>query len=337
LSKYKIRFLQPDEYNLWDDFVDLTPQGTLFSKTYWLRNTAIQFNILGCFKESRLVAGVPFEVKDVAWFKILRNPKLTQFLGFHFQGTQDETINDVEQANIIDEMLHFLKKKYTYMAFNNHFSLTDMRPFIWKDFSIEVRYTYVINLLDIDRAYSNLGSSIKNYINKGKRNNIKISPSDDIKSFYELHKATYTKQGLQCPESFDQIQTLYQELKKKGEALIYAAQDPHEQILSMAFIVWHGRIAYCLMAAINEKYRDARSSDLLYWTIMQELVKINVETFDLYGANIPSIASFKRNFGGDLIHYFRVKKATSRSFEIIYHDIEFIKTCWHSFFKKNKF
>ncbi len=49
MSDYICRILDVTEYDRWDEFVDLSPQGMLFHKSYWLGVSEIDFRIYGCF------------------------------------------------------------------------------------------------------------------------------------------------------------------------------------------------------------------------------------------------------------------------------------------------
>jgi hypothetical protein len=326
-SKYEIRFLKPEEYDLWDKFVDESPQGTIFSKTYWLSNTAQKFSITGCFRDSILIAGIPFEEKKKGPLKFLRNPKLTQFLGFHFNKTKEFQGNNelFEEKNIVLEILRFLEKQFNFIAINNNYLINDIRPFIWNDYHVEVRFSYMIKLDNINQIYQNMEYRVKYDVKKCEKSNIIIKPTDDLQTFYDIHASTYKMQNLKCPESFEQIKKLYLNLKKLGEAQLFFAQNNND-ILSTSLIVWHEKVAYYLMGGVNRDFRHFGSSNFLMWYILQELAKKNVDFIDLYGANSPRIALFKRGFGGKLDHYFRVLKFTTVPLEILYQGGKFIQS-----------
>ena len=57
MGNFKFRNLEKNEYEMWNEFVDKSPQGSIFAKTFWLDAVGTKYNILGCFdKGDRLVA-----------------------------------------------------------------------------------------------------------------------------------------------------------------------------------------------------------------------------------------------------------------------------------------
>ena len=55
------------------------------------------------------------------------------------------------------------------------------------------------------------------------------------------------------------------------------------------------------MAGADPSHRDSGATSLLYWKVMEGTTRAR---FDFVGANLASIAFFKRGFGGDLVPYF---------------------------------
>lgn len=43
MGKLTIRYLEKGEYDIWDEFVDESLYGTIFSKSYWLQKVSSNF------------------------------------------------------------------------------------------------------------------------------------------------------------------------------------------------------------------------------------------------------------------------------------------------------
>ena len=83
INNYDIAVLQHyDNLEKWDDLVDLSPQGTLFCKSWWLRAVCQEnFEIPVIKRAEILVAGLPIPYTVKGAKKIVRMPYPTQALG----------------------------------------------------------------------------------------------------------------------------------------------------------------------------------------------------------------------------------------------------------------
>ncbi len=306
--------MQTNESNLWNEFVDNSPQGSICSKTFWLNCVCEKYNIVGCFKNDELVGGIAFEEKKVMGFSALRSPMLTQSLGIIYK--DNSAMNPIKrislERDILEEILSLLESRYKRIAINNHFTVQDIRTFTWRDYRPFIRYSYIIDLTEINITYSNFESRNKGDIKKSKKNDIEIFSTDNVKLFFDLHKLTYERQNLKCPISYSKTKIIFTALNTLSKCKIYFAKDPQGNICSTIFVAWDNDVAYYLMGASHPNFRSYGSVSLALWTAMQELAEMGIKHFDLYGANTPSIAFFKRGFGGELKQYYRLEKYNSR-------------------------
>jgi len=82
LSNITVRYLASSEYEMWDEFVGISPQGTIFSSSLWLRLSGFSFRILACLDgNDNLIGGLAFVEKKVGRIKIITSPPLTPFQG----------------------------------------------------------------------------------------------------------------------------------------------------------------------------------------------------------------------------------------------------------------
>lgn len=60
---------------------------------------------------------------------------------------------------------------------------------------------------------------------------------------------------------------------------------------------------YFLDGASLREYQKLRANNLIQWHIISWAASNGLRTYDMVGANIPSIARFKRGFGGIEVQY----------------------------------
>lgn len=130
--------------------------------------------------------------------KLYRNPKLTPQLGvilFKPQEKQKYCSVLSKQMEITEALIRNLPK-FKQFKFNFNYNYTNFLPFIWKGFSVNVNYTYVIeDLTDLDKVHSNFDYDVKYMIKKAHKNNLKVTDGFGIKEFYEVNKKLLIDKG----------------------------------------------------------------------------------------------------------------------------------------------
>lgn len=263
------------------------------------------FQILGCYRGGELVAGLPFETVQIGPIRIVKNPKLTQFLGVLFHpGIQDESI----RHDILKQIIQTLEKQNHRIAINCHYSVKDIRPFVWGKYRVITRFSYLVDLSNPDEFHERFESRTKYEIRKAEKNKIEIVSEDNILQFNALHRLTFERQNRKCPIPDGVVQSLYDALKERENVHLLFAKDADGCYTSSVFIMTDRNKAYYLMGANHPDFRGTGSGTLLLWETMKRLHEEGIREFDLYGANTPSISFFKRGFGGRIETYFRLEK-----------------------------
>lgn len=78
MKKITIKYLDKDEYDIWDKFVEESPYGSIFSKSYWLEKVSNEFRILVAEENNKIVGGIAL---PSMYGKLYKDPKLTPQLG----------------------------------------------------------------------------------------------------------------------------------------------------------------------------------------------------------------------------------------------------------------
>ena len=113
----------------WDEFVEASPQGTIFSLTKWL-DLFGDYELLGYYKNGNLTGGI-----------VLQKPMpLTPFQGVLVKPTEGKYTTRMSLENEVAEALIPAIGRTT---FSNHYNFIDIRPFLWHGFSSTIKYTYV--------------------------------------------------------------------------------------------------------------------------------------------------------------------------------------------------
>ncbi|MBI2559328.1 GNAT family N-acetyltransferase [Candidatus Woesearchaeota archaeon] len=311
-----VRILKKDEYGMWDDFVEDSEQNSVFSKSFWADNICIhtknKFHIYGVFnKNNELVAGLPIYSRRKGMFVIAIYPPITPFMGVVYARRKTDNFSKIEsyQKEVVSALNERVKKDFGYITLALHPSVIDVRPFKWENWTIDMAYTYYVNLSDMGLLWKQLDKSTKYDIKKAEKNDLVFFESDEIKDFYQIYSGTYSRQKMTAPVSENFIYGLYKTLKPKNLCKLYFVKKGSELIAS-SLVVFDSNMAYYLLAASNHEFKQYKASSLLLWKILED-VSSKYKEIDLVGANTPKIISFKRGYVSKLVPYYVISKTSS--------------------------
>jgi len=317
-DNYSIRYLNENEFNLWDDFVEECESGSLFNKTYWLRDIyrskKATLRIVGCFdKNNDLIAGFAFGHKrKFNIFPIIIPPSLTPINNIVFK-ERDTRFNSKRESyyfRVFSQIIEFLEKYYKIISFTFPINFVDVRPFLWKNYREEIRYTYFSDISDLDNVFSNFDSDIIRRIKKTKELSFQIDTGKDItniETFYTLQELSFRKQHHHFQLTREQFIDFLKVLTSKEKAKVYTIHLDQKPVASHV-ILFDKNIAYYWLAGSDPLYLKTGINQLLLWEAIKDIRKTGIKCFDFVGANTSTIAKYKGTYNFKLYPYFNLYK-----------------------------
>lgn len=301
----EVRYLREDEFAPWDNFVDASPQGSLFAHSWWLQAIGGDTRVLACFKNGRICAGIPLHFESHYGLKFCRMPKLTPLWGVLLPPRQGKRVNVASEENgLLKNLATALKKhKFFFQFFNPEFD--NWLPFFWQGYSQTTRYTYRIALSDLDCVWQELGHNARNQIRSAQRLGVAIHTCDSHQVF-AMEEETYRRQGLRVPHTGEYLNRLYSAAKERGSGECWAAVDPAGAVHCAAFSVWDAKAMYALVLG-NSEQRNSGATSLLEWHMLQFAAQKS-KVFDFCGSYVEGIERFVRSFGGTRIPYYQITR-----------------------------
>lgn len=321
MTKLNAVLLRPDQFNMWNSFVDESPQGDVFCYSWWLDViTKSNFKIYAVFHKDTIIAGMPLALDEN---RKVNEPPLTRTLGVLYKdqaylSLQKQISN---QRRWLSALLNFLPLN-EFVQMSMHHNFTDWLLFRWKGFSQTTRYTYLIDYNDekYKDLYKNLNRGRKESIKKAKKSGIHIEQTDDIALMYKYESMSFQRQGLNFKMSFNELVLLDKQIKKNIERVVFKATDNMNRIHAMVYVVFNKRSAYALLSGGNPVFRKSGGHTLAMWEAMKYF-KDKVDIFNFGGSDLESIERHLKGFGGVLTPYFHIyneKQLWSRN-NIWYH------------------
>lgn len=304
----KVRILQKDEYDRWDKFVDESPQGGLFSKSYWLKNVCENdFKLCILENEKEIFAGIA--LTNFSKNKV-KMPILTQSTGILFRKmdgikNQKKLTNEKEYTNLLFD---FILEKLKIVEFNLNFNpnYNYWLPLFWKKFKQTTRYTYMIDYskTNLEELFKSFSKGHKWTLNKiKKREDIYIFETENFGETYEVLKKTYERQQKKIGYTKEKIEKIYKDLKNRNEIKIFNISNKgDEKIQATIICIYNEKEAYYWLGGSDDEYRNNGVHTYLIWYVINYFSKIS-KKFNFGGSMIEEVEKNFRNFGGELVPY----------------------------------
>ncbi|NKB70149.1 MAG: GNAT family N-acetyltransferase [Candidatus Latescibacteria bacterium] len=302
-DSYEIRPLEAGP--VWDDFVHRANGGTVFSTDAWLhcaqRCLGGQIRRYGCFKNGRLTAGVSGLARTRLGLRSLSTPPLTPHGGLLLApvASKGPAKTEAEWNRATDELVAYLQGHYHHTHLVLSPAIADIRPFTWKGWSHRARYTYQFQLGDEDSLWERLERRTRTVIRKAEKSDFRVRQTDDLDLFRRQYESIYSRQG-GAPAAAATVQHFVGEVLAAGLGRALVVESAAGQAAAIVVFVHGFDTVYAWQAGADPAQNNSGALSLLYWRLLVQAPRAH---FDFVGANLPSIAHFKRGFGGDLVPY----------------------------------
>ena len=298
----EVKYLDKNEYSVWDAFVDYSPQGFIFDYSWWVDIlTKGDFKICALFDDDHIiVAGMVLPYFKDGFIKI---PILTQSMGILFEDMskrnnmrlQKQITTQKEYTNAIWDFIEADIKKI-YLHFNYHYDYWS--PLYWKGCEQTTRYTYVIDYSGYvpSEEFKRFSKGHKWILNKvEKKSDLKVVETDNVDEYLQESLKTYERQGTTRIYSDELIKDLFAALKERGMAKIFKCVDGENKIHGITFFIYNKREAYYWLGASDANLRESGGHTFLVWYAIQYFAD-KVETFNFGGSMIEAVEKNFKNF-----------------------------------------
>ena len=302
----EIRYLRPDELGLWDEFVNASPQGSLFTRSWWLHAVGDDTRVLAYFKTGRIIAGIPLHFEKRWGLRFCRMPQLTPIWGLllpPLTGKKAKIASEEDQ--ILGTMAKALKKE-TFFSQTFHSEFNNWLPFSWEGYGQRTRYTYRLSVQELDQVWQEMAQNVRKQINSAKRIGITVVPCGP-EQVSKLEQETFRRQGLRMPHTSEYLNRLYSAAKERDSGECLAAVDPAGNVHSAAFFVWDAQTTSALALGNSIEFRNSGAASLIHWHMIQCAAERS-KTYDFCGSNIEGIERFIRSFGGSRVPYYQITR-----------------------------
>ncbi len=311
-NKYKVS--KVSDYDLWNKFENNSPQSSIFSSI----ESILTFNKnLDLFSISK-----GDEVKCMVYLytegkKITRLPLIYSGILFQAQKNQKNSRYLAEKFKLTEIFIDSILNQYQSTDLNLHYNFEDIRPFLWFNyhelnqpkFKTEVKYTSLINLKErsLEDLFKSLDDVKQRDIKKAiKDENYKINFDLDLKKLKKLYLKTMKKNNSDfVDKNLEKLMIFYEKIYQNGKAFQTNIIFKNKVIYSN-FFSYHNKTACYLLGAGDQDVKERLGGTYSLWKSIEKCYEKKLDYIDLEGVNSPQRGSFKINFGGDLVNYYRL-------------------------------
>jgi hypothetical protein len=287
-------------------FVDDSPQGIMYCKTWWLEATAPgRWEVLLVRSGGEIKAAWPLVYADRG--RGVGMPTLTQKLGVLFARSAARYAKRLgEEIAFCDLMLDQIPASSAIRQ-NFHEEFTNWLAFMWRGFEQTTRYTYIFDDLDnVGEYMSRMADDCRQRIKKAAKE-LSLSETDDLRLMYDINALTFQRQGVACPFSFEVVERIHAACLAHAGARILIAKDAAGNIHACDYMIYDDRCAVSLIQGADPRFRKGGAQRLLDWDSINFAATVS-KRFDFEGSVLPGVEPYNRGFGARQTPYFVLRR-----------------------------
>lgn len=204
--------------------------------------------------------------------------------------------------------------------------ITDVRPFTWRGFQVDIRYTYILNL---PYSVSLASKAIRNKIKKANARGYSSKRTENMKHVYECLLETERRQGFSHQITAADLELAQSILGEDSFRCYVCYSERGEPVSANVTLLLNPGQAIGWVAGTKTDHLSNGVVQQLQLFEFEDLASQGVKHFDFSGANIASVAESKADWGGDLTPYYVVRKPGFK--DILRSGRDWLQFRWGSF------
>jgi hypothetical protein len=308
-----------DDKKLWDQFVENSPQGTLFHTWDFLktveRHSGSQLVPYAIFSGNKLRCIFPFFITRHRGLTLMYSPPpdaQIPYLGFAFDpsvaGLRAHAKEKLFQQVTNEVCTEIDKIAPNFVSFITVPSFIDVRTFAWKNHSVQQKFTYTIDLeKPIEQIWSGFSRTCKRGIKHVSALSPHVEQTNDVSVVLGMWRERLNelgeRQNLFSDRYLEELVAAFPQRVTVHSVSI----DGRIAGATACCVLREGRYGYWI-GNVNAR-KDLSTNEFLIWEVIQHAKSEGFKTLDLIGADGPQrLNMFKSKFDPALEPYCYVEK-----------------------------
>ncbi len=300
-----IEYIEKDNYHLWNSFVDKSPQGSIFNKSWYLDILEVDYKILSVMEDGKILSGIILAKNEINTYA---NPMLDKYLGVllvnNIEGNRHKVVS--KEYKYIELLSQELKKIKSF-DYYFHPNFKNWIPLSWYGFTQQTRYTYKIDnrAKKIEEIESNFHHNIKRNIKNAIKKEVKIKDNIPFEDLWDVVNKTFLRQGSKAPFKKEKLNRFTERLKEQGSFVSFGAYDEDDNCISVLGMVYEDKSSYLLLNGIDIE-KEIRGANAYIVAHSIRYFHNRCDYYDFEGSMLLGVEEFYRKFGGELVPYMRI-------------------------------
>jgi len=197
-----------------------------------------------------------------------------------------------------------------YVHVRTNVGYEDPRPFIWNDFELTPRYTYVVDVTrDEDDLFMSFSSDVRRNVRKADEFDYDLYQGDaaDVERIIGRVRRRHEEQDVSYNVTKGFGRALYRALPE-GTVRAYVCERDG-RFVGGKITVEDEQTLYGWQT-VSDLEDDLPATDLVDWTVMTEAAERGVAEFDLVGANDPRLCGYKAKFNPEVRTHYSLERSS---------------------------
>lgn len=283
----------------WDKCLDCMQGVTLFSRWIYLRELS-EIDIIVVVDRNNTVAAFPVPVVIENGVRLIaRRNYLSPYFPVLFRSDNGLPVRaERRRRAALKALVSYIQREYAGMVLPLHPDLTDMAPFQWAHFQLELRNTYELPLASLGAVWKGFDPKVRNHIHKAEAISI---DEDPFLSAFDFEAAVFYETKTQR----EHWRGLAHNLVAAGCATSLIARYQGRTVGGL-FLAYDERTAYNLLSYFDRTAPSRGVPSALIWAAACLAEARGLDRLDLEGSVLPRIETFYQQFGGVRRPYFQV-------------------------------
>ena len=272
MNKFKLESV--NNLDDWDDFVSSSPQGTIFSYSYYLELSVDHYKLFWIKKGNQIKAGIVLILNEKGDQIILDDLVIHSGLMFVEDNIQKKSKEKSEHFEITEFVINYLDKNYSRISVALSPKFEDMRPFLWHNYhlddsyarySLDLRYTSRLDISELflqktdekNTLFCNMDSKRQTDVQRAIESGLKFSTSHNSDDLLELYKLTMINQGQSVSdEKIYRMKFLIEGLELRHSLYLCSVENKKGLLTYMTAFTVDNNFSYYLFGAGNPNLMD---------------------------------------------------------------------------------
>jgi hypothetical protein len=285
---------------------DLLEQLPVFYQPWWLDTVSNNWDVSLAGKKEQIEAVWPYSFEKIGFFKIVRNPLLTPYLGPYFL-PPNIGLSNFKRLNREEELFEELWDQlpgYDSCSVDTHPSFKNFLLLRHKGLSNTNRITYHINLHQgLQQIMDQMQSSHRKRMQQASQIYSLNEGADYIPFLEKLHRETFSRKGKSYiyPEGF--LNKLINRAYQHKQGSLMAAINEFGDVHACIFTLYDRHAMYLLLSATDTERAHKGAVCFLICEAIKRAQQLGLDIFDFEGSMDPGIEPFFRRFGGERAYF----------------------------------